>query len=77
MWDTCEYKTLAQKRQMREAQREGGRVREHKGPLHDSFQRAASELVMEQRERQYRGQGMKTERQERKGDHKEYICSGQ
>lgn len=37
---------------MREAEREGRRVREHKGPLHDSFQRAASELVMEETLRQ-------------------------
>lgn len=31
-------------------------MRDHKSPLHDSLQKAASELIMEE-ERQYCGQG--------------------
>lgn len=39
--------------------RDGGRgeVREHKNPLQDSFQRVASELIIEERQRQECRQG--------------------
>lgn len=52
-------------------------VREHKSPPHDSLQRAASESITEERQRQgYRQGDEETETQECKDDQKEYVRFG-
>lgn len=52
-------------------------VREHRSLPQDSLQRAASELITEERQRQGCRQGDKEgETQECKDDQKEYVCFG-